>query len=74
MSYGSYKKVFCRINAEDRQSDPSFGSGGFTMEVYVGPSIKHARLLATIEVTPDKSDDIHYEEAKLIINGKEIQL
>ena len=67
MGWGRYRPVFCRISAKDRISDPSFGSSGFTMHVYVGGSIKESRELVEIHVVPDISWD---EPAKLFINGK----
>jgi len=66
MGWGTYKPVFCRIDAEGRQSDPSFGSENFNMTVKVGPSIKHSRDLATIRVHYDE----HTDKAYLYINNK----
>jgi len=68
--FGRYKPVFCRIDAKGRQSDPSFGSDGFTMTVNVGPSIKHSRELVTIRVVPETETT----DAKLFINDKEVKI
>lgn len=64
--WGRYKPIFCRIYADGRESDPSFGSEGFEMTVKIGTSIKKSREFVNIKVTQDPRTG----RTKLIINEK----
>ncbi len=47
---GYYSPVFCKINAEGRKTDASFGCMDFDMTVKVGPSLKQSRDFVKIKV------------------------
>lgn len=64
-----YRPVYVKIQAEGRQTDPTFGCTGFQMDICVGPSTKHSRVFASIEVTYNKETN----EAKLYLNRELIK-
>lgn len=66
MGWGKYKPIFCRIYAEGRESDPSFGSEGFEMHIRIGHSIKKSHEFAKIQVIQNSETG----ETKLIVNNK----